>query len=489
MPQRPPISRDPAVAGGRGTGTIGTRARLSAGRAVVPVVYAAVVGAASLLAAGAPVLVLAAVTTASYLFFLMLWMRRFRPALSFVDPGLLFQFVILLYSLFPLIAIWFYDYQFGRSGDDRLAQIVLDDDIISSVWLCANLAMAGFGASYLGLRSMKLPTAPVATRAVLPVLWISCAFSGLVLVVLYLLRGGSSEYLDEYLFYADLPRYLLQLLNINSGLFQAAVFGLFICYFRTRPALAVTIGAFVCLFFLATTQARGGVVVFGAGMLIAADHFRRRFSPIVLAGAAVAGLSFFLALGLLRAGEATISDAAGRNEFMALFVTALDIRQLYITGSTLDMNANLLVSDVLRLIPQQILPFEKVDPATWYVSTFYPGIAEAGGGLAFGLLAEAVLGGGGAAALIRGLTLGALVSISFNYLSARVSLWRLIIYMWLFTNLYQCFRDTTFTLIGRFVFQFGPAVLVMMLLYQFIAPRGATAPGSREPGVGRARSV
>jgi hypothetical protein len=279
----------------------------------------------------------------------------------------------------------------------------------------------------------------------------------------------------------------VQLLNINTALFQAAIFGLFICYFRTRPALAVTIGVVVCLFFLATTQARAAVVMIGAGMLIAADHFRRRFSPSVLAGAAAAGLAFFLALGLFRGGGVTISDAAGRNEFMALFVTALDIRQLYITGSTLDMNANLLVSDVLRLIPQQILPFEKVDPATWYVSTFYPGVAEAGGGLAFGLLAEAVLGGGGVAALIRGLALGALVSVSFNYLSARASLWRLIIYMWLFTNLYQCFRDTTFTLIGRFVFQFGPAVLVMMLLYQFIAPRGAKAPGGREPGVGRAR--
>jgi len=488
MSQRPPISRDLAIVGASGAGAFGTRPRLSTGRAVVPVVYGATVGAASLLLAGAPVLALAAVTTASFLLFLFLWVRRFRPQLSYVDPGLLFQFVILLYSVFPLVAIWFYDYQFGQSGDDRLAQIALDDDIISSVWMCANLAMAGFGASYLAVRSAKMPIAPVSTNAVLPVLWISSLFSGFVLVIMYFLRGGG-EYMDEYLFFADLPRYLLQMLNINTALFQAAVFGLFICYFRTRPTLAVAIGVIVCLLFLATTHARAAVVIVGAGMLVAGDHFRRRFSPTVLAGTAAAGLAFFLVLGLLRAGTVTIIDAAGRNEFMALFVTALDIRQLYITGSTLDMNANLLVSDLLRLIPQQILPFEKVDPATWYINTFYPGYAEAGGGLAFGLLAEAVLGGGGVAAFTRGLALGALVSVSFNFLSARVSLWRLIIYMWLFTNLYQSFRDTTFTLIGRFVFQFGPAVLVMVLLYQFIAPRGVRALGRPEPGVGHARSI
>jgi hypothetical protein len=472
LPQGEPTAQSVAHA------SVSARSLLSPRPAIAALAYGAGVSGLSLLVANAHVLVLAAVTGASFLAFVFLWSQRFRPTLSYVDPGLLFQFVIVLYTVFPLVTFWYYDFQFGNSGDSRLAQITLDDNLISSVWLCANLAMAGFGTAYLVFRKPEIPKLPPETKDMLPALWTGFLLSGLILMLVYFARGGE-EYVDEYLFYEDLPRLLVQVLNISSALFQASVYALLACYFRTRPKMGVALGILVCILFLATTQARAGLVLIAAGMLIAGDHFRKRFSPVVLAATAAVGLTLFLVLGLLRGGVGSFTDAAGRTEFMALFVTALDIRQLYIIGSTLDMNANLLVSDLVRLIPQQVLPFEKVDPATWYVSTFYPAYAESGGGLAFGLIAEAVLGGGGAAALVRGLALGGLVSVSLNYLSARVSLWRVIIYMWLFANLYQSFRDTTFTLVARFVFQFAPAVLILMFFYQFLIGRDRVGPGGR----------
>jgi hypothetical protein len=153
------------------------------------------------------------------------------------------------------------------------------------------------------------------------------------------------------------------------------------------------------------------------------------------------------------------------------------------------MIVSMLVSDLFRLIPQQLLSSEKIDPATWYVSNFYPAYAEGGGGLAFGMLSEAILGGGAFNAFLRGLTLGGIVSLAFNFLTRRQSVWHMLIYVWLFVSLYQCFRDTTFTLGGRFLFQFGPALLLVAIMAQLVRirvaqPRAAVGAGTTGGGVG-----
>ena len=171
-------------------------------------------------------------------------------------------------------------------------------------------------------------------------------------------------------------------------------------------------------------------------------------------------VAVFLLLGLLRGGGDSVAAAFSNSEFMAVFVTALDVRQIYLTGASLGMNLTLFLADLVRLVPQQILPFEKIDPASWYVTTFYPEQAAEGGGMAFGMLAEAALSGGFVEALVRGMALGTVLSVAFNFLAKGRSIWRYVIYLWLITSIYQCFRDTTFTIGGRFVFQLLPAILL-----------------------------
>lgn len=441
-----------------------------ASRFIAAATYAILVSAVSLLAADAPVLVLAAITVASYLLFVLLWRTQFRPMLSFVDAGLVFPLVIVLYTAFPLVAFDAFAFNFGASGDNRLNSIILTDDLISTVWLCSNLAMAGFGGAYLIFRRSRPPQFPQRRNFALPALWAGLAISGTVSVFLFVMRG-SGGYLDEYAFIEQLPTSVVQLVNISNSLFMASILGLGIVYVRDRLHLAMAVAAGTAVFFLLTSQARSSLMLDLFGILAAFDLYRRRLAPPVLAAGAVVLLTTFLALGLLRESGAIFTDVAGRNEFMAVFVTAIDIRQLYITGSTLDMNANLLLSDFLRLVPQQLLSFEKIDPASWYVSTFYPEYAQAGGGLAFGMVSESILGGGPLVALLRGLALGTAVSCAINYLTARASLWRAIIYLWLLVSLYQSFRDTTFTLGGRFLFQFGPAVLILIVLTHMLPSR------------------
>jgi hypothetical protein len=458
-------------------------------RLVPGLLYGGAATAISFVAASSPAWILALVTLATAAAFVVVWRMQFQGRLSYADPGIFFVFVICLYTAIPLLVFEYYDFNFGIEGDSRLNHIALDQRLISDVWLCANLAIAGFGSAYLVIRQPRMPRLREIPDGARSALWIGLILSATMTIVAYLGRGGSGAYTDEYLFFRGLPTLVVQMLNILSAMFQVCAFGLFAYYIaKGRTIIAVALLAASLAFSFVVSDARTNLVMLAGGFFIARDHLAKRFSPAMLASGAVLGLAIFLLLGLTREGLFAISDAAGRSEFMSVFVTALDVQQLYITGSTMDMNVNLLVSDLFRLIPQQLLTFEKVDPASWYVVTFYPAYAEAGGGLAFGMISEAVLGGGGFAALLRGLALGVVASLAFNFLTRHGSIWRMIIYIWVFISLYQCFRDTTFSLFGRFAFQFAPALLITFAFSHLLSARGSTAvagrAGARRPGSG-----
>lgn len=450
-------------------------------RLVFALAYVGSVAGVSLLLSSAPVWLLALVTLIAFGAFVAMWRLQFGGRLSYADPGLLFLFVITTYTVIPLLTFEYFQFNLGAEGDSRLTHIVLDDALIYEVWLCANLAMAGFGGAYLVLRDGRMPSL-VIPQGPVSALWTGLWFSAAVGLVVFFSRSRGA-YADEYLFILGLPTIVIQALNIVSAMFYLCAWGLFAYYLTSgRRLFAVGLLGMTLVYFVVTSDARAGLVLVTGGFFVIWDHFVRRFSAVTIAALAVTGLTAFLVLGLVRGGLLDINDAAGRSEFMAVFVTALDVQQLHVAGSTVDMNVSMLVSDLSRLIPQQLLDFEKVDPATWYVANFYPTYAEGGGGLAFGMLSEAVLGGGGASAFLRGLTLGAIVSLAFNFLTRRQSIWHMLIYVWLFVTLYQCFRDTTFTLAGRFLFQSGPALLLVAIMAQLVRariaqPRAAAAIG------------
>lgn len=456
-------------------------------RLVFALAYVGVVAGVSLLLSSAPVWLLALVTLLAFATFVALWRVQFGGRLSYADPALLFLFVITVYTVIPLFTFEYFQFNLGAEGDSRLTHIVLDDALIYEVWLCANLAIAGFGGAYLVLRDARMPRLEIPQGPV-SALWTGLWASAAVGLAIFFSRERGT-YTDEYLFILGLPTLVIQALNIVSAMFYLCAWGLFAYYLTNgRKLFAVGLLVATLLYFLVTSEARSGLVLIAAAFFVIWDHFVRRFSALTIAAMAVTGLVVFLVLGLLRGGMLDINDAAGRSEFMAVFVTALDVQQLHIAGSTLDMNVSMLVSDLFRLIPQQLLSSEKIDPATWYVSNFYPAYGEGGGGLAFGMLSEAILGGGAFNAFLRGLTLGGIVSLVLNFLTRRTSVWHMLIYIWLFVSLYQCFRDTTFTLGGRFLFQFGPALLLVTVLAQLVRarvaqPRPAGGAGSARGGM------
>lgn len=415
---------------------------------------------------------LALIVAVNFAMFLFAWRMLFWRRISIIDPGIIFLTVVTVYTVIPLVTIESMGFNLGVLQDSRLYRISLDDSIISSIVENANAILIGFGTVYLLARRSVPIFLNEAGDELLPSLWIILFLAVIVQITLALSGQRGASYGDEYLLIQALPVFIIQMINISVNTLYVALFSIFAIYFkRGRWKAAVILLSAIIILFLLVTRARTPLVLVFFAFLLCWDHIHQRIRAALMLLIFGFAIGLFLFLGNLRGSNNSIASAFAQSEFMAVFVTALDVRQVYLAGTSVGVSFLLFLSDLLRLVPQQLLAFEKFDPASWYVTEFYPQYAASGGGFAFGMLAEAALSGGFFAALLRGASLGLLLGITLNQLAKRQSLWNYVIYVWLSVSIYQCFRDTTFTLLGRFAFQLLPALLLCIGVSALLRPK------------------
>ena len=217
--------------------------------------------------------------------------------------------------------------------------------------------------------------------------------------------------------------------------------------------------------------------------IIAASIYVPSFRVRRAALLAVPGLILFLVAGLFRDSDANVELLSFffKSEFTGVFVTALDLNMRFPDGFSGQAPFNLYTVDLLRLIPSQFLPFEKVNPSDWYSRDFYGTYYDLGGGFAFGVLSEIVLGQGIPEAIIRGGMLGTIMALIANRLhTPSASPTKIIAYIWLIVIGYQCYRDTTFSIAARAFFHLSPVLIFIAILQSsrkvtpiFVASRNA----------------
>lgn len=190
---------------------------------------------------------------------------------------------------------------------------------------------------------------------------------------------------------------------------------------------------------------------------------------------------FFLALGLLRdlgswAELGALSrDGIEVSEFDSLWANAVDLLRARESGG-LHVPVAARFGEFWAFIPSQLLPFQKLSLSDWFVQTFYPAYQEAGGGLAFGAISQAMIGGGVPA--LRGGVLDALATWAMKWhRSPTATWWRLPLYLYLLIFVFQSVRDTTFRQLDDVVQLVWPALLFVALTGKLFAPEGnATRP-------------
>jgi hypothetical protein len=183
----------------------------------------------------------------------------------------------------------------------------------------------------------------------------------------------------------------------------------------------------------------------------------------------------FGVVGYLRSGGGEDFSVNG-GEFEAVFVNGLDVRAKSDAG-LVDLSPwSVLLNPIANVIPQQLLPFKKVVYSAWYMETFYSGYKERGGGLAFGAMAEAMVGFGIFGLIVRAGLLGLLFGWIHHRCATRgVGFIGWSFYTWFLIITYDCFRDNAGTILIFLLHMWLPAIAALYATHALLSGAAVAA--------------
>lgn len=197
------------------------------------------------------------------------------------------------------------------------------------------------------------------------------------------------------------------------------------------------------------------------GVLLSYHKLVRPISIPALAAFGILFLSLLQVYGYLRDYSNKPVDFSTATEFQILMGTALHVRDMIEGG--LSVPPQVLWSELLMLIPQQLLPIEKMDPSNWYLVV--SGLDETGSGYMFGVQSQAEIGWGNAELVIRGVVLALVLSfIHRQYSKHDTSFLVTVSYVWLLTAIYYSYRAGTFYLLTYVVFRLLVFICVFLVI-------------------------
>jgi len=317
-------------------------------------------------------------------------------------------------------------------------------------------------------------------------------------VTLLLVRGvldvqTGEDYQATYVELQNQPLIIQQLVGILAASELAVAILAVVVVIARSPRLHGFVAIFVVgqiVLAIVTGGSRSAAFSCALAYVVARSIYDRRFRFLSIAVSGALGVLLFLVAGALRQSKVEPGDISGLyllqgGEFLSVFYNSLDLHHRLQDFDSTILRVGMYLVDILRFIPRQFVGDFKIDPAAFYVATFYPEASEAGGGLAFGAIAESTIGFGPIEALVRGALIGYLYAVLRNVcLRSHLSVLRAFIYTWFVVLSYQAIRDTTFSVFARFFFQVVP-VLAVVWMTGSLRSRKATrrARGARQPTI------
>lgn len=412
----------------------------------------------------APLLVIVDVVV---LYLSVLWGRDGVPPVF--ESGTLCVLATAVYGAVPLLGFLMMHGRWTPDADNRLfAYPFIPSELGVFGWRYV-VYLVSFTATYLVIRR----TATVGTTPLLLPPMASVASIGVCFAALECYKLGlKAEYgYDLDVSYADLhllsdaigrmPYVVLQISQHLVAAFlvvQLGVMVLLLSLWRFWPCRALLVA---WLGLEAATRvllmgARTPLVLLLLSVGILYHRFVRPLSFGVLALGGATLVTGFLVLGAVRGGQsADLANAVvSSNEFQGLFVTAFDLYKMNESGM-LDVPWQVSAAEVLLLIPSQVLPFEKIEPGTWYIDV----IGQTGQGIGFmyGVISQSVLGLGWMELVLRGMALGASLALLHRwYVSRAAHFWPTVFYAFVTIWTYYTFRWMTFSILFYILYRFVP---------------------------------
>jgi hypothetical protein len=418
---------------------------------------------------------------------LMLWMtlRDRDRQIPFFDAGVFCALAILVYTVYPLINYWAGGLQFGPLSDPRLQLYNISSEELGFFHFRHVLYLFSFVVFYLAFRgsggveigNIRAPRR--STRDV--IIFFFLLLTGYFLL-LQLMTGAnyntsyeSDGFTKNLSVLWSLPTLLLQISSKLYNIlfvFKLALLALVIERSRSQKWLFVLIlwvaAEIMLAFFL--KGGRSGLVMF---LVATAMFYHRMIRPLTGKFLLVSGFllfAFFLLFGLYRGDSGPFqadwsltkaSIFSGSNEFQALLGTAYDVFQRKMAG--VDLPWFLHINDFIAILPpQQLMPFEKVGAAEWYMGEIgFGGTAQ---GLMWGVISQSIVGWDWLELALRGAILGLILAkLHRLYLKYQTSFLATLLYVYLCLRVYYTFRETTFSLLSNFVWEIIPFYLLLCI--------------------------
>ena len=444
------------------------------------------------------VLLPAAAIVAVWVVFVVELQRRTPDDAPLFDLGMVFAGIVAVYALYPLISFLASGMAYTE-GHNRLYQAMPTPVEIGRLAWYHCVFLAVFAGVYLASRgtARRGPgwTPRGLSRGGVIAIVLLFAVAKLFLWGLGLYHDMSFEsYSESYVVIHRLPLFLRQVAAHTSGVTRvlaiALLYALFRNYRKYRWIIWGWMGAQVALTFL-HLGARTVTVTLGFSAVMMYHYLVRpiRWGPAL--GGAAAAMALFLSVGALRSAasrgeQVSLNVLSDTSEFDTLFGNAYDLYEKKQDDEIEELPEMFYFADFVSLVPQQFLPFRKVDAAMWYLEIYYPAVLEEGGGLCFGIVAESIVGFGLVELAVRGAILALLLAMfSRRFMRRRPSAWTFIFQVWLAGRCYMAFRNTTFSLLPLFVWSFLPVYLFVKVAEGLLPARpdaGASAAGAVPAG-------
>lgn len=389
------------------------------------------------------------------------------------EIGFWYVGLLAVYAVLPLAGTLALGLQYTLFNDLRLFELQPSASEVERVaWLYV-LYIGVFAGIYLALRPRGLVPAggvrPMRRATVLLAGTAWLLIESLLFVLAVRLDVSAASYIDQYRVMQGLPLIARQLFKLMFGL-RFVVLLLLLLWVLTR----LRYGPWLALFWVALqtwlTAVEGGgrtqLMVTVAAVLIL---YHRLVKPVTVRTAALvggAGVVLFLALGLVRDVQ-NLSESGGvlgvrTNEFESIFANAVDIQSRKARGELAGAGTVVAFSDVLAVVPSQLAPFQKDDVSDWYLRTFYPEVKERGGGLAFGVIAQAIVNWGWIEVVLRAALVALAFALTHRFYHAYAGHpWTVVLNCWAIVWAYESFRASTFYMLHIFVQQFLAAFIIL----------------------------
>jgi len=420
----------------------------------------------------------AALVTLQVFFIMVLWARE--SIFPLFDAGAIAVLATTVYGVIPLAGFATMNGVWDRYADGRLQAYDFRPSTIGHVGWMYVLYDATFITVYLAVRRTSVQQSPpvrmpsLATVLALAGLLIFGELTKFTLGIAYGF-GTDSVYTQAAgvpAIPAPMPGVIRQL---ASPIFTAvllvkqALLALLLINWRLR---ACRIALFAWLiaeiaWFAHRVGSRAPLLLL---VISAALLYHRLVRPLrirfVVAGGA-ALLAAFLGAGVLRTFHAQparehLNYLATMNEFQSIYTNAFDLYMRKEAGGLAAVPWQIHAVDLYLLIPHQLLPFEKLDPAIWYLGVIGQGDAPVG--YVFGVIAQAIVGLESAEIVARASLLAIVLALLHRwYRRHDDGFWATLFYLFIAVWTYYSFRATTFWFLHFILYEFVPVMLCAKL--------------------------